>query len=138
MNIEEIRVKIDHLCDNLEKLAVIPQGSLAEFSSDFMHVDSAIHRLQTGIQALIDVASYVAARRGLPMARTSKDILANLERAGLLPAGSTDRFAPMLAFRNRVVHLYDRVDPGIVYRILTEERGDLRNLLDELLRLLED
>lgn len=40
----------------------------------------------------------------------------------------------MLGFRNRIVHLYDRVDPQIVYRVLTEDRADLIDLA----RLLTD
>lgn len=51
---------------------------------------------------------------------------------GLLPPGSAARFTPIFGFRNRVVHLYDRIDPAIVHRILTQERGDL----EELARLL--
>jgi uncharacterized protein YutE (UPF0331/DUF86 family) len=35
-----------------------------------------------------------------------------------------------------VVHLYDRIDEKIVYRILTEERGDLAELLELLLEAL--
>lgn len=72
------------------------------------------------------------ARRGLGAPNTSREILERLEDVGLLPKGSTDRFGPIFGFRNRIVHLYDRVDPEIVYRILREDRGDL----EELARLL--
>lgn len=118
--------------DNLDKLGQLPQGSLEEFVADFRNIDSALHRLQTGIQALIDIASYVTARRGLGTPTSSADSLVKLEGAGHLPPGSAARFTPIFGFRNRVVHLYDRVDPEIVYRILTEHRSDL----DELARLL--
>ena len=118
--------------DNLEKLEQLPQGSFDEFIGDFRNVDSALHRLQTGIQALIDVASYATARRGLGTPTTSADALVKLEGAGHLPIGSAARFTPIFGFRNRVVHLYDRIDPQIVYRILTEDRPGL----EELARLL--
>lgn len=95
-------------------------------------MDSALHRLQTGIQALIDIASYVNARRGLGTPASSADSLVKLEGAGYLPPGSAARFTPIFGFRNGVVHLYDRIDPQIVYRIFTEHRRDL----DELARLL--
>lgn len=44
-------------------------------------------------------------------------------------ASTVGRAGPIIGFRNRVVHLYDRVDPQIVFRILREQRGDLRDLL---------
>lgn len=34
-----------------------------------------------------------------------------------------------------MVHLYDRIDAQIVYRILTEEQQDLRNLFEPLLAI---
>lgn len=54
-----------------------------------------------------------------------------------MPSGTTDRFAPLFAFRNRVVHLYDRVDTARVYEILVDHRGDLAELLDLLLAIPE-
>lgn len=132
MTADSVQSKLAILRENVETLERIPQATFDEFSSDFRNLDSALHRLQTSIQALIDIASYVTAKRGLGTPATSVDALQKLEDARLLPAGCTERFTPVLGFRNRIVHLYDRVDPRIVYRILTEERGDL----DELARLL--
>lgn len=135
MNGKGIETKLAILRDNLERLAAIPQASYDEFAADFRNVDSALHRLQTSIQALIDVGSYKLGRRGLQPPGTSRDILTALERDGALPAGTADRFAPLFAFRNRVVHLYDRVDPQRVYAILTGNRQDLALLLDLLLAI---
>ncbi|MCC6667010.1 MAG: DUF86 domain-containing protein [Polyangiaceae bacterium] len=128
----EIGGKLAVLRDNMDKLAQIPQASYDEFVADFRNVDSALRRLQTSIQALIDLAGLTGARLGLGTSSTSRELLERLEAAGVLPAGSTNRFGPIFGFRNRIVHLYDRVDERIVFRILTEERADL----DALARLL--
>lgn len=128
----EIAGKLAVLRDNLERLAQIPQASFEEFGSDFRNLDSALHRLQTSIQVLIDLAGLTCARLGLGTPATSRELLERLEAEGALPAGSATRFGPIFGFRNRVVHLYDRVDERIVYRILREERDDL----DALARLL--
>ncbi|MEO6593235.1 MAG: HepT-like ribonuclease domain-containing protein [Planctomycetota bacterium] len=121
--------------DNLARLATIPQSTFAEFAADFRNVDSALHRLQTSIQALIDVGSYKVGRRGLRPPDSSRDILQVLEQDGALPAGTTNRFAPLFAFRNRAVHLYDRVDTQRVYEILIGHREHLATLLDLLLAI---
>jgi uncharacterized protein YutE (UPF0331/DUF86 family) len=132
----EIPAKLAILRDNLEKLAKIPQGSFDEFDSDFRNLDSALHRLQTSIQILIDIGSLVLAERGLGAPATSRSILESLTAAGHLPAGSVERFGPIFGFRNRVVHLYDRIDPQIVFRVLTEERADLEALAQLLVATL--
>ncbi len=101
--------------------------------ADFRNLDSALHRLQTSIQALLDIGAVLVSRLGLPAPRTSIDILSSLEEAGYLPEGSSVRFRPIIGFRNRVVHLYERIDEKIVYKILTEERADLAERLELLL-----
>lgn len=120
---------------NLEKLAAIPQATTEEFVGDFRNVEAALHLLQTAIQALIDMGSMACARLGLETPRSSFEILERLEADGRLPAGSVQRFAPIVGFRNRVVHLYDRIDPLIVYRVVSERRGDLVDLLELLLAI---
>jgi uncharacterized protein YutE (UPF0331/DUF86 family) len=134
----EVDTKLDLVRANLEKLERIPQSTHEEFLADFRNLDSALHRLQTTIQALMDIGSHLCARLGLPASSSSRDVLQALEDAQRLPQGSADRFGPIFAFHNRVVHLYDRIDPRIVFRLLTEERKDLRDLLDLLLGILEE
>jgi len=117
----------------LAELEAIPQGSLDDFLADRRNFPSALHWIQTAIQALLDIGLLVASERGLPTPRTSLEVLERLESERLLPTGTAARFRPVIGFRNRVVHLYDRVEPAIVLRILTEDRGDLRELLGLLL-----
>ena len=128
MTFESITAKLELIRDNLQRLEALPQATFAEFNADFRNLDSALHRLQTTIQALIDIASYLVSVRGLGVPRTSVEALEKLENAQLLPLGSVERFTPIVGFRNRVVHLYDRIDPQIVHRILTTNRGDLKDL----------
>jgi uncharacterized protein YutE (UPF0331/DUF86 family) len=132
---DEILGRAQLVRTNLEKLARIPQGSNAEFESDFRNVEATLHLIQTSIQSLIDIGSTLCARLGLETPRSNHEILQRLEADGRLPEGSADRFAAILGFRNRIVHLYDRVDQRVVYRILTENRADLRDLLELLLSI---
>jgi len=135
MTDEHIEAKLDSLRESLERLAELPQASFEDFAADFRTIDSALHRLQTSIQALIDLASHRVAQLGLRTPRTSFEVFERLEEAGHLPPGSALRFAPIVGFRNRVVHLYERVDARIVYRILCDNRQDLAQLLELLLAI---
>jgi uncharacterized protein YutE (UPF0331/DUF86 family) len=137
MTSEGIPAKLAILRENLERLSQIPQDSYATFAADFRNLDSALHRLQTSIQALVDIASYCNAKLALGAPASSLEALERLEGAGRLPVGCAQRFAPVFGFRNRVVHLYDRIDPTIVYKVLTEDRGDLEELARLLIAVLE-
>lgn len=136
MTRDEIQAKIEYFRQNVEDLESLPQSSEGEFMSDPRNLKTALYLLQTSIQVLIDLCGYAGARLGLPTPPTSRGYLEGLEARGHLPHGSADRFGPMFAFRNRVVHLYDRIDPAIVYALLTRERKDLVQLFGWLLDLL--
>lgn len=135
---ERIAEKVAFVRDALEALDTLPTTSLDEFLSDRRNLPSALHWLQTAIQALLDIGLVIAAERGLAPPHTSLEVLERLEDARLLPAGTALRFRPIVGFRNRVVHLYDRVDPDIVYRIVVDDRDDLRDLLALLIRAAEE
>lgn len=135
MTFDDIGEKLRTLRDNLDKLERIPQTSYEDFVADFRNVGSAIYYLQTSIQAVIDVASWLLARLALGAPRRSIEAFELLEAAGHLPKGTAQRVAPIVGFRNRVVHLYDRVDEAIVFDILTRHAKDLPEILDRLLAI---
>lgn len=137
MTLDEIRSKADVARRQIEELERIPQASYEEFAGDFRNLPCALHLLQTTIQALIDIASFAASRLGVGAPSSSLDVLVRLEEGGHLPVGSANRFAPVIGFRNRVVHLYARIDARIVYRVVTKDREDLEELLRLLLAALE-
>jgi uncharacterized protein YutE (UPF0331/DUF86 family) len=138
MTFEQLQSRLDVLKANLAKLDEIPQGSFEDFVSDFRNVDATLHLLQTSVQALIDLGGFLVAQEALPTPRTSHEIFERLEEAGHLPDGTARRVAPIVGFRNRVVHLYDRLDERRVYEVLTGHRADLEELLDLLLAVVDE
>lgn len=132
MTIDEVLQKAQTVRQNLEDLEAIPQVTFAEFGGDARNLQATLHLLQTSIRGLIDIGSLYVARLGLRTPRSSHEVFVALEADGRLPKGTADRMAPMVGFRNRVVHLYDRIDPLRVYEVLTQNR---KNLID-CLRLL--
>lgn len=133
MTLSDLSDKAAFVREALDGIATIPHRTLDEFLADPRNLPSALHWMQTAIQALIDIGLILVTARGLPAPRSSSEVLERLEAAGGLPAGSAARYRPVIGFRNRVVHLYDRIDPEIVYRVIKEDRGDLADLLQLLL-----
>ena len=87
MTDDAVPTKLAIVRENLEKLERIPQASWQEFDADFRNLDSALHRLQPTIQALIDIACYLVALRGLGVPRTSMDALESWKRPRCCPRG---------------------------------------------------
>jgi uncharacterized protein YutE (UPF0331/DUF86 family) len=132
MNINDVRGKLDVLTANQRQLDYLRGLPKAEFIADVRNLDSALHRLQTSIQALLDMGVYVVGSLNLATPQHSADIILALRDVSLIDAPAADKYLRMVAFRNRVVHLYNRIDPDVVHDILQKHTGDLERLRQTL------
>ncbi|MFN3531185.1 MAG: type VII toxin-antitoxin system HepT family RNase toxin [Candidatus Brocadia sp.] len=137
MNKRDIQTKIDVIIDNLEKLHILKSKSYNDFISDFRNIDSALHRLQTSIQALLDIGSYIIASLGLRTPNTNAEIIEILNEAGCIPTDKTRTYIEMSQFRNRIVHLYNHIDTKALYDILANELGDIKDFYIKLLEIID-
>lgn len=138
MNQSDIQVKLDTVSENLDRLTQLPLDSYEEFARDFRNTDSALHRLQTAIQALTDIGAYVVSSLGLRTPTSTIDVIEVLRESDLIAASRAPTYIKMVQFRNRVVHLYNRVDHRVIYDIVTRELDDIREFYDRLLSIIED
>lgn len=136
MRLEDIQSKLSVIVENLDKLRALSALSREEFEADFRNLDSTLHRLQTSIQALVDVAGYLVAELGLRAPDSSVDIIEVLREAGRLTDEEAVTFTKMVQFRNRVVHLYNRINADIVYEILTTELSDVEHFYRRLVDII--
>jgi uncharacterized protein YutE (UPF0331/DUF86 family) len=137
MKQSEIQSKIDVIVNNLEKLYNFKAKSYEEFIADFRNIDSVLYRLQTSIQALLDIGSYIIASLGLKTPNTNAEVIEVLTERGYMPENRAETYIKMIQFRNRVVHLYNDVDTNTLYDILVNELGDIKELYENLLKIIE-
>jgi len=138
MKKEDVQNKLDIIPENLEKLEILRAMDYEEFTSDFRNIDSALHRFQTSLQALVDIGGYIIASLGLRTPGTSGEVIDILVEHGLLNAAQRDRYISMIQFRNRIVHFSNDIDLKILYQILQEEVVDIRELYRTLILIIED
>lgn len=137
MKREDVQHKLEVIPENIEKLEVLRAKDYQEFCSDFRNVDSTLHRLQTSIQALIDIGSYIIAELGLRTPSFSAEVIEIFTEAGFINPKDQDRYISMIQFRNRVVHVYNNMDLEVLYEILQQEIDDIRRLYRTLLEIIE-
>ena len=138
MREEDAQGKLDIIPENLEKLEILRAMGYEKFTSDFRNIDSALHRFQTSIQALVDIGGYIIASLGLRTPGTSGEVIDILVDHGLLNADRRDRYISMIQFRNRIVHFYNNIDLKVLYQILQEELLDIRELYRTLILVIEE
>jgi len=137
MKREDIQSKLNIIPQNLEKLEILRIMGYENFVSDFRNIDSALPRLQTSIQALVDISGYIIASLGLRLPGTSAEVIDILIEHGLLEKEKRDRYISMIQFRNRIVHFYNDTDLKILFQILQEELVDIRELYCKLILIIE-
>ena len=138
MRREDVQSKLDIIPENLEKLEILRAMGYEKFKSDFRNIDSALHRLQTSIQALVDTGGYIIASLGLRTPGSSGEVIDILMEHGLLKAGQRDRTISMIQFRNRIVHFCNDIDLKVLFQILQEELIDIRELYGALILIIEE
>jgi len=137
MNQRDIQAKIDVIMDNLEKLDILKAKIFEEFITDFRNIDSALHRLQTSIQALLDIGSYIIASLGLRTPNTNAEIIEILSEGGYIPRDKRETYIKISQFRNRIVHLYNHIDTETLYDILINETGDVIDFYTDIMKVIE-
>ena len=138
MRREDVQSKLNLIPENLEKLEIFRAMGYEIFVSDFRNIDSALHRLQTSIQALVDIGGYIIGSLGLRLPSTSAEVIDILVEHGLLEKKKRDRYISMIQFRNRIVHFYNDIDLKILYQILQEELIDIRELYRKLILTIDE
>ncbi len=138
MKKEDIQTKIDMLFNNLDKLKFFQEKPYEEFISDFRNTDASLHILQTSIQALLDIGSYIIASLGLKTPNTNAEIIEILSEAGYIVKDKADTYIKMSQFRNRIVHLYNHIDTEALYHILANELGDIKDFYANLLKIIDE
>ncbi|MBI3353688.1 MAG: DUF86 domain-containing protein [Nitrospirae bacterium] len=138
MRKEDIQTKIDVIFDNIEKLSSLKTKTFDDFISDFRNIDSALHRMQTSIQALLDIGSYIIASLGLKTPNTNAEIIEILNEAGYISKDNIETYMKMSQFRNRIVHLYNHIDTKTLYEIMVNELGDIKDFYKDLLKIIEE
>lgn len=133
----DVQSKLEIIPENIERLELLRAKDYQEFCSDFRNIDSTLHRLQTSIQALVDIGSYIIAQLGLKTPGSSAEVVEILARAGFIDSKDEERYISMVQFRNRVVHFYNNIDVEVLYGILREEIDDIRMLYRTFLDIIE-
>ena len=115
--------------NNLRQLEAKRGKSFEESAQDTDGKDAVKYRLQTAVQAVIDISSHICARLGLKVAGDSGECVRALEKAGLLSRERATMYVKMIRFRNVLAHLYGEVDDRRVHEILEGELDYFRMFL---------
>lgn len=137
LDLEVIRRRIGYIERNLLLLEDIARRPWEQFSEDAVLVEASKYLLQTAIEAMIDIAGHIVARKRLPVPENSAALMRTLAEAHLIPRDHAETYVKMVKFRNVLVHLYAEVSAREVYDILTNELDDFRQFIQDVWQIIK-
>lgn len=121
-----IQHKINIIENNLLKLNTLAKLPADEFVDKFYYVESAKHLLQVSIEAMLDISHHIIARKRYRVPGSYAEAFVILVENNILPKDKEGSFVKMAKFRNRIVHLYHKIDDEEIYVILQGSLSDLQ------------
>jgi uncharacterized protein YutE (UPF0331/DUF86 family) len=111
--------------------------SQPEFVADAHVVDATKYRLIVAIEAAVSICTHVASRLAARTPDSYADCFEVLGSAGIVSSDLAQRLGRMARFRNRLVHLYWKVDNEKVWEILRASLGNLEAYMEAIGALVE-
>ena len=126
-----IQRKLALLDDQVQMLRQHTKGvSFEEFEKSWAMRSMAERAIQVAAEILIDIAERIIALEKAGPVATSANAMEKLEELGVID--SADPYRSIVRFRNLIVHEYERIDPKVLYSIITDNLDDFLAFRDEI------
>jgi uncharacterized protein YutE (UPF0331/DUF86 family) len=138
IRLQSVTAKAELIREMLAGIETLPLASQAEFSADARMVAAGESFLRRSLEGLLDLGRHVLSKgfgRVVPDYAAVADELASQR---VLGPESAAKLRLMARYRNRMVHFYNEIRPPELYAILTQERGDVEEILTALQTWLAD
>ncbi len=122
----------------LSGLQALPLESLDRFTAS-PHIPAAAESyLRRCLEALLDLGRHILAKGFGRAPAEYRAVARELQAVGVLSPEEADLLEKMAGYRNRMVHFYQEIGPEELFRICTEQVGDIERATEALRRWLRE
>jgi uncharacterized protein YutE (UPF0331/DUF86 family) len=111
--------------------------SASEYSKDWKTQRIVERTLQMMIEICVDIASHIVSDEGFRVPKSYADTFKVLHENKIIKKDLFDRMELIAKFRNILVHQYDRIDSGIVVKILNTHLEDFSDYKEAIISFLK-
>ncbi len=97
-------------------------------------VERSLHIM---VEAVIDVAQHIVSDEKLREPMSYRDTFLVLAENKIIKTEHLDTYEKMAAFRNLIVHYYERIDDEVVFAIFKKNLGDFELFVSEIAQFLQ-
>lgn len=133
VNKDVLMVRLNKLKEYMTFLDSIKKYTELEYVKDPLIYGSGERFLHLAIECVIDIGNHIIADMKYRKPETNRDVFEILYENEVISSGLKENLANMASFRNILVHDYIRIDRPTVYKIITEDIGDLKSFMKEII-----
>lgn len=134
---ETLHARISIISENLKHLSKLSKLTYEDFLNDMKSQAAAMHWLQTGIEAMLDIGTHILSRHRNGTPHTYAGIMKKLAEVGVISRENVDSYLKMARYRNRLVHVYHEVSGEELYKIIQDRLSDFELYIKEITEYLE-
>jgi uncharacterized protein YutE (UPF0331/DUF86 family) len=118
--------KLDFMTNYLDNLKRFESVTLEEYLDDYNQQLAVERLLQLIIQVAIDINRYFLKQLELEQPATNFETFIEVSRRGIITMELAEKLAPSGSLRNRLVHMYEEIDPVKVYEAIQKALQNYR------------
>lgn len=137
---EKIKERLVDIDQAIEKLKPYQAMSSDGFASRGQENDFALasYWLRIALEAVLTISTHILSR--LPANGRKKDytqVLLSLADYHVIPSDFAQKIKGMAGYRNRLVHMYWKIQPQELHKIIQDELGDFTRFIDYIKQFLD-
>lgn len=113
-----VLTKLDFMIKYLDSLKCFESVTLEEYIDDYNKQLVVERLLQLIIQVAIDINRYFLKQLEVEQPETNFEIFIEVGRRGIIAMELAEQLAPSGSLRNRLVHMYEEIDPVKVHEAI--------------------
>ena len=110
--------KLNFMTLYLDNLKYFESVTLEEYLTDYREQLVAERLLQLIIQVSLDIHKYLLKRLEIEQPKNNFETFIEIARQGIITMELAEKLAPSGSLRNRLVHIYEKIDPVKVYEAI--------------------
>lgn len=134
---EKIKSKLEIIKEDIEELEKMKEVAIDQLKQNRREAAAAKFFIREAIEAMIDIAAHIVAKKLLGTPSTNVEIIEILSNKDMVSKENIATYIKMVKYRNRLVHFYQEVTIQEIYDIIQNKLGDFKNFIAEILNLLE-
>lgn len=129
---ERIRKMVSSMRVAVRQLSDLSGLEEKNFLDDSHKIASAKYNFIIAIEAAIDMGNHIISQNGFRAPEDYADTFSVLGEYGVVSDEFAKELRKMARFRNRLVHIYWKVDDKQVYNIMRANLGDFKTFLNSI------